>query len=265
VAVGGERLYTEQAGPASREVITGNFLGEIFTISENGRFVVGGASWVENGAFFPWWQIWSRLSTTLLREGDITALDPAAHTSPAGGTGWFYFALADLTPGTTVLTPLPLVTGGGNVYQVGGWTPVGTPGNQVYTDAGFSYPFGVSPLAATGSVYGNPGDARSVYANNTGFTSGRFYFDVTLESSFIAARPFIVSVASRAVLDRLKRLGRNLFTRPAIVDPPSALPDPTTYTVGQPQSRWHTRAPRSRWDVGDPHSKWSAGKPRGEA
>jgi hypothetical protein len=254
--VGGERLYTNEADPASREAIgTGNSLGEIFTVSQNGRTIVGGSSWVEEGVFFPWWQVWNKDTGVLLREGDITALPDKPFT------GWLRFSLADLGAGTTPLTPLAPATSVN--YIVCGWTGPQA-GNQVFTAGGFAYPFGESPLSATGSVFGTNGQARDVMPNFTGFTNGRFYFDVTLESSFLAARPFIVSVASRSVLDRLKRLGRNLFTRPAIVDPPSALPDPITYTVGPPESRWHVGPPKPKWDINEPAPKWTAGPPRGE-
>lgn len=180
--MGGERLYTNQADPFSREAIAGNSLGEIFTISQSGRTIVGGGCWIENGFYFPWWQVWNKDTSTLLREGDITAL-PGKPT-----TGWFYFNTSDLGAGTTPLTPLPVATA--TNYIGCGWSGA-QGGNQVFTDGGFSYPFGVSPLSATGSVFGTVGQARSVMPAFTGFVTGRFYFDVTLDSPDMPRPPIV--------------------------------------------------------------------------
>jgi len=188
----GERLYTGQADPNQTEATTNNALGQIFTVSDSGRSAIGGGVWVESGVFRPWWSIWNRDTSTLLREGDITALGPS-------GTGWFYFNLADCTAGTTALTPLALSTGVN--YQVVAWTST-TSGNQRYSDGGFSYPFGTSPLSTSGCVYGNNGDARSVFANNTGFTAGRFYTDVTLDSPSVFIPKRAIVGPSRAAQSR---------------------------------------------------------------
>ncbi len=186
--MGGERLYTGEAGPGSTEAIGGgNSLGQKFTISTNGRTVVGGASWVQAGVFFPWWQIWNKDTGVLLREGDITGLSPS-------GTGWFYFDMASLGAGTTVLTPLALSTGVNYIVNI--WSGAQA-GDQVYTDGGFSYPFGTSPLSTAGSIYNN-GQPRDVAPVFEGFTTGRFYADLTLDSPD-NPRPHITVAPSFAV------------------------------------------------------------------
>lgn len=191
---GGERLFTGQADPVSTEALAGANLGQMFTVSANGRFVVGGATWIQAGAFRPWWQVWNKDTATLLREGDITAL---------GGkptTGWFYFNMADLTAGTTVLTPLSISTG--VTYITSGWSAVQPGKLQTFTDGGFSYPFGISPLATAGSIYVDASPPRTTIPSATGFVTGRFYAaDVTLDGPANLPQRALVGV-SRAAQSR---------------------------------------------------------------
>lgn len=179
----GETLYAGQAGPtASDSIGSGQSLGQKWVCSEPGRFIVGGASWVQAGVFFPLWQIWLKGSpSTIEIELDITSLDPAGNTDPEGGTGWFRFLFSELSEPPW---PVPEDT----VHIVNQWTGAQA-GNYRYADSGFSYPFPPdSVLTTSGSIYNN-GQASSVPPIFEGFTNGRFYADLLLDSPAPPAPP----------------------------------------------------------------------------
>lgn len=186
----GERLFTGQANPASTEPKAPGALGQIFTISTNGRFISGGSVWVEGGVFFELWQLWNKDTGTQLRSLDITSLSPASNVEGGGDTGWFRFNLTDLSS-----TPYGPSTGVN--YIVNMWT-ASSGGSQVYTDGGFSYPFGTSPLSTTGSIYG-VSNASTDPPTFTGFTTGRFYADVTLDSPASVAPVPLVAPSAAAI------------------------------------------------------------------
>ena len=168
--MGGERLFPGQADPGSSAAISpdNRGLGQQMTITQAGRMVVGGGFWVQSGVYPERWQLWNKDSSTRLLDMALAALSPS-------GTGWRYFYFAELG-----LSPFgPLVVG--TNYIPATWTPSGA-GNYVFTNGGFSYPFGQGPLSTTNPpIFRNAGTSAQV-PNDATFSGGRFYVDVILDA-----------------------------------------------------------------------------------
>lgn len=166
--MGGERLYPGQADPGSTDLIasTNRNLGQKFTCSQTGRYIVGGGIWVQANVYPERWQIWNKGTGVQLANLAMSTLNPS-------GTGWLYFTLAQLS--TADIGPLDTAT----TYIVATWTPAG-PGSYVFTNGGFSYPFGQSPLSTNGCIFRDNGTSTQI-PNDETFTGGRFYADLTLD------------------------------------------------------------------------------------
>lgn len=175
--MGGERLYSDsELGPGSSAAIApdNRSLGEIFQCSQAGRFIVGGRVWVEADVFPQRWQVWRKSGAVQLADLALASLSPS-------GTGWFPFTLAALGA-----SPIALSTA--TDYVVNSWTPSGA-GNYVFRSS-TSYPFGMSPLSASGPIFRNGGLSSQIPDDET-FTNGRFYVDVILDVPGFGPRPLV--------------------------------------------------------------------------
>lgn len=174
--MGGERLYTGQPGPSNNDGIApdNRSLGEIFRITQTGRYIVGGAVWIEATVYPERWQVWRKTGAVQMADHALAPLSP----SVVGGTGWFYFSLAELRALEIEAPNIgPLLTG--TDYVVNSWTPSGA-GDYVFSGS-TEYPFGDAPLSALGPIFRNGGTPGQIPDDET-FTGGRFYVDVTLDS-----------------------------------------------------------------------------------